>query len=299
MKRFMWGKEEINSLIDLYVVQGLSYDKIATILNDKYKTNRNKDSVHIKVTRLKLRHTKEQTFKIKSENTTGNKNPMYGKDSPNKGLNKDNSERIRLSSEKISSIRIQMFKDGLLPVMSGSKNPMYGKIPWCFGLTKYTDERLLNSGIKGSKTNKIRWANKSEGEKRVIIEKLNDSMINQHKPTKIEIKVGDFIISENITFIKNYKLNGFYIDFYLVDYNICLECDGDWWHVNPLFYDRNNYESLSTAQKKSIIRDSNKNKMFEEFNIPYLRFWECDIHKNFESVKNSILTLINNLKTQT
>ena len=292
MKKIIWLEEEVNLLGYLYEENGLSYNETTINLNKRFHNNRSIESVRIKIKRLKLKHSEEQTFKIKSKNVSGDKNPMYGKVSINNGLTKENSERIRLSSDKLSLKRKQMFKDGLLPIMSGDKNPMYGKIPWCFGLTKYTDERILKGCIKISESKKLLWKSKTESEKKVIIDRLNDAMIHQHKATRIEIKVGDYLSLEKISFIKNYKLNGFYIDFYLTDYNIALECDGDWWHVNPLFYNREDNNALSIAQKMTIKRDLRKNKMFEDNSIDYLRFWEIDIHKNFEEVKHKIKILI-------
>jgi len=288
MKRTNWSQEEIDLLRNLYENDGLSCDEIYLVFKDKYK-NRSKESIHIKITRYKLKHTEEQTSKIKSKNISGDKNPMFGKESYNKGLNKENTERIRVASEKISIKRKQMFLDGLLPDLSGSNNPMFGKAPWSFGLTKENDIRLFNSGRATSEYRKKEWMLKTDEEKQVVIDRLNKAMMSQHKATKIEIKVGNYLESENINFIKNHKLNGFYIDFYLNDYNIALECDGDWWHVNPLFFKR---ENLSIAQIKTIDRDLRKNIMFKNNNVEYLRFWEHDIHKNFEDVKQKIVDII-------
>lgn len=289
MKKPIWTKKEIELLEHLYVNEGLSYNDIYLKFKNEYGyENRTIESIHVKIKRLKFKHSANQTFEIKRKNVSGSKNPMFGKDSPNKGLNKENSERIKIASDKISTKRKQMFIDGLLPNLSGDKNPMFGKIPWSFGLTKENDIRLFNSGRVTSEYRKKEWMLKTDEEKQIVIDRLNKAMMNQHKPTKIEIKVGNYLKSENINFIKNYKLNGFYIDFYLVDYNIALECDGDWWHVNPLFYNREDFNGLSIAQRMTIKRDLRKNKMFEVNDVKFLRFWEYDIHKNFEDIKQKI-----------
>lgn len=288
MKRAIWSKEEIDLLKDLYENKGLSYHDISLI----FKTlnfNRTPESIHIKITRSKFRHNSSQTLNIKSKNVSGEKNPMFGKDSVNKGLTKENSERIRLASEKISKTRSKMFLDGLLSGMSGDKNPRYGKLPWSSGLTKHNDIRLLNVSKKSSDNAKRIWAQKSDDEKIKVIERLNQVMINQHKPTKIEIKVANYLKSKNIKYLSNHKINNFYVDFYLIDYNIVIECDGDFWHSNPLFYKN---KVLTKVQKKNIDRDLRKNNMLESNNIQYLRFWENDIHKNFLDVTNKIDSIL-------
>lgn len=106
-------------------------------------------------------------------------------------------------------------------------------------------------------------------------------MINQKKPTKIEIKMENYLLSENINFIKNYRIGLFLIDFYLVDFNIAVECDGDYWHSNPLYFTDDN---LTISQIKNKDRDLRKSKLLSEQNIKLIRFWETDIHTKFNDV---------------
>lgn len=186
-----------------------------------------------------------------------------------------------------------MFLDGLLRDISGNKNPMFGKIPWSFGLTKDTDIRLANVAKLSSESGKKAWSLKTEEEKKIVIDRLNKAIMNQHKATKIEIKISEYLESENIEFIKNMKINYFYVDFYLPLYNIVLECDGDYWHSNPKFYKNKN---LTDVQIKNLDRDKRKNKMLEDNKIKYLRFWEYDIHNNFDKVKYEIKELLNKKK---
>lgn len=292
MKRTNWTKEEIDLLKYLYEDKGLSYDEIYLYFKNN-GNDRSRNSIHIKITRCKFKHTKNQTIEIKRKNVSGDRNPMFGKDSPNKGLNKKNSERIKYSAIKISKTRKKMFLDGLLRDISGNKNPMFGKIPWSFGLTKDTDIRLANVAKISSESGKKAWSLKTEEEKKIVIDRLNKAMMNQHKATKIEIKISEYLESENIEFIKNMKINYFYVDFYLPLYNIVLECDGDYWHSNPKFYKNKN---LTDVQIKNLDRDKRKNKMLEDNKIKYLRFWEYDIHNNFDKVKYEIKELLNKKK---
>jgi very-short-patch-repair endonuclease len=286
--RKLWDKDEIELLRTLYIDNGLSLIEIYPIFTLNF--NRSLDSIKLKIKRIKLQHTFDQKFKVKSRNNTGEKNGMYGKSSLLKGLCKENSKVINDKSIKTSITRKQMFKEDLLPRMTGEKNGMFGKESWNKNLNKYTDYRIFKYGKKISIDKKINWINKSDDEKNAIIKRLNVAMIQSKKPTKIEIKVNDFLSSLNLSFKKNYIINNFLVDFYLLDYNIVLECDGDYWHANPKFFDN---KILTNAQIKNIDRDIRKNKMLREENIKYLRFWEYDIKYNFPDVENKIKETLN------
>jgi very-short-patch-repair endonuclease len=281
--RNFWGENEISFLKQLYEKDGLGLSELYPIFIKEY--DRTLESVQLKISKLKLRHTKEQTGKIKHRLNSGNKNGMFGKISAMKGLTKENSEIVKIKSKKTSETRKQMFIDGLLPILTGDTNPMYGSIAWNNGKTKDSDDRILKYGLKISKSNKIGWLNKSEDDKANIIKRLNDAMIQVRKPTKIETKVNDFLKTEKINFEVNHPINNFRVDFYLIDYNLVIECDGDYWHGNPRVYSD---KILGIIQLKNIDRDRRKEKMLLENNIDLLRFWEYDIKNNFDTIKTII-----------
>lgn len=278
-----WLDEEILLLKKLYVTNGLSMIELKPIFNKKY--NRSDDSIRLKIKRLKLRHTKEQICEIKSRLNSGNKNGMFGKISAMKGLTKNNSKMMKEKSLKLSQTRKKMYEEGLLPNLSGSNNPMFGKKPWNDGLNKDNSLIIKNYGDKISIQKKKNWLNKTPEEKQIIIDRLNNSMIQSKKPTKIEIKMEEFLKRERIKYIKNYKINGFLVDFYLSKYNLVIECDGDYWHANPEFVKD---KELTQSQIKNIDRDNRKNKMLVKEGINLLRFWEREINNHFNNVENKI-----------
>jgi very-short-patch-repair endonuclease len=183
-----------------------------------------------------------------------------------------------------------MYKDGKLPLFLGEKNPMYNKKPWNLDLNKNNSEIIFNYGKKISIFKKNEWISKSVDDKKKVIDRLNQAMIQTRKPTKIEIKIKNLLDEYKINFKKNHKLNGFLCDFYLCDYNLVIECDGDYWHGNPKFY---KLGELSNIQLKNKNRDIRKNNMLLSNSIFFLRFWEYDIHNNFDDVKEIILKKIN------
>jgi G:T-mismatch repair DNA endonuclease (very short patch repair protein) len=80
------------------------------------------------------------------------------------------------------------------------------------------------------------------------------------------------------------SIKAFY-DFYLPEYNILIETDGDFWHCHPIKFPQAQY----STQQKNIIRDQEKNKWAEENGYKLLRFWEDDINNNIKQVKQILL----------
>lgn len=88
-----------------------------------------------------------------------------------------------------------------------------------------------------------------------------------------------------IYFIKNYRYNKYIFDFYLIDYNFVIECQGDYWHGNPDLF-----KTLNDIQLKNIERDKNKKRYLEESKINSLFLWENEIYryKEEEIITNKI-----------
>lgn len=281
--RKCWSKEEIDFLTKLYITDGLSVTELYPTFNEKF--NRTKTAIQVKIGKLRLKHTEKQISDIKSRIFSGEKNGMYGKSSSLKGLTKETSEMIRMRSEKTSKTRKKMYEDGLLPDLNGKNNPMYGIEAWNKGKNKYIDKRIYEYGLKVSKAKIKWWENLSKNEKEVVIDRLNKVMIQNNKVTKIEKIINDFLVKNDVLFETNKKIGRFYVDFYLAEYNLVIECDGDYWHANPMFYKK---EDLTETQIKNIDRDKRKEKMLYDKSINILRFWEHDIIYKFKFVKERI-----------
>ena len=74
-------------------------------------------------------------------------------------------------------------------------------------------------------------------------------------------------------------------DFYLLDYNILIEIDGDFWHCNPIKFPT----PTCKTQEINIINDEFKNNWAQENGYKLLRFWEDDINNNIKLVKQILL----------
>jgi G:T-mismatch repair DNA endonuclease (very short patch repair protein) len=284
--RIYWTKEEEDELRYYYENLGLSVSEFYTNFIKKYPY-RTIESLKIKIVKLKLRHTKEQKFQIKSRFTKGENNGMFGKEGPNKGLTKDNSERIKNSSEKISKTRKEMFKCGLLS-LSGENNGMFGKDPWNKGLTKYTHNSLLEAGLKQSRFRREYWESLSDEDKDKIIGDLSLAANKAKKDTKIEIIVKDTLDGLDIKYVKNFRCDRYIFDFYLTDFNFVIECQGDYWHGNPEYFNE-----INEIQLKNLERDKRKINYLQENNIKSLYLWENEIYKFKTNLDKIILDKIN------
>ena len=163
-------------------------------------------------------------------------------------------------------------------------------VPWNKGLTKEIDERVRQNAENVKKTH---WTKKSKHEVDKITEKLRLARLSQNFPkkfTKIELLLSDAIKKENISF-KNHKniLNITEIDIF-VEPNICIYCDGDYWHANPKKYD---YNKLDNNQKWHVERDKRNNKILVDKGFIVIRFWETDIKNSIDKCMNEILLKIN------
>lgn len=93
----------------------------------------------------------------------------------------------------------------------------------------------------------------------------------------LDIKYKQFFYAKDI--------KAFY-DFYLPEYNVIIEVDGDFWHCNP--DSKHNMPKYET-QKRNLIKDSIKSQWAIDNGYKLLRFWENDINNNIKQVKQILL----------
>jgi G:T-mismatch repair DNA endonuclease (very short patch repair protein) len=288
-KRKKWTTQEIEKLKYLY--ENLGKCKTEIIFEFPSRTI---DSIGLKIKRLKLKHTNEQKQKIFSRIRIGDKNPRFGKIPYTKGYTKYTLLCLKKGSIKIKKIISEKIKNGTYHGFknAGKNNPMYGKPSWCRGLTKETSEILKKSFEKSKKTKIKNYKNLPLNEKLKIKERM--AYIGskcKKKNTSIEIKIQNFLKEININFESDYVKGGFSFDIFIPDKNLIIECQGDYWHRNPLIFKN---KKLDKIQKVNIKRDKKKLKYLIKNKYKYLFLWENDIRKNFEFVKCLISKTIKN-----
>jgi G:T-mismatch repair DNA endonuclease (very short patch repair protein) len=284
-----WSTEEIE-LLKKYVEEGIPRQQIAKLLNRTFH------SIGLRMKKLKLKYSKEHTYKFKSDAVSGKNNPMYGKQSWMKGKTKENNDIVKKGAEKLSIKRKDMFKKGLLPDISGENNPMYGKESWNYGKTKYDNEIIKNSSFKQSETMKTNWKNLSNEQKEIRIEKLLIILSKcrlKQKNTDIEIIIKKILenmgLILNKDFFMNHRYQKFIFDIFIPSSNLVIECQGDYWHANPKFFD---ITKLNKIQLSNVERDIRKEKFLKENNFNYMFFWEDDIKHNHEQIINKINSML-------
>lgn len=110
------------------------------------------------------------------------------------------------------------------------------------------------------------------------------------RSSKLEILFRDKVLeSLQIKYIHQYQIASKIFDFYLPEYRLLIEVDGDYWHGNTK-------GKLNEMQKKNIKNDKLKNRIasFHKYNL--IRFSEGDIHKNLRMIKLKLTTKISEIQ---
>jgi very-short-patch-repair endonuclease len=108
--------------------------------------------------------------------------------------------------------------------------------------------------------------------------KIREWVVNhpnrKFKDTSIELRVENELQRKNINYQKQVPLcNIAIVDFYLPEYRIVIQCDGDYWHSRLIQKERDE------RQDKVLI--------FNGFNV--YRFWEHEINKDVSKCINKLL----------
>ena len=88
----------------------------------------------------------------------------------------------------------------------------------------------------------------------------------------------------NVNFEVQKYLDGWRFDFYLPNYNLFIEIDGDYWHGNTKFYNK-----LNNTQIENAERDKRKNKWCEDNGYNIERIWGSDIKEDAEKYVNEAI----------
>lgn len=120
-----------------------------------------------------------------------------------------------------------------------------------------------------------------ESSRKRMLKELNSGVINtvNSKPQKI---VDELLYNLNIDFKREYIVDYYSIDNYLIDSNLMIEVQGDYWHCNPNKFK----DKINEVQYKGIRKDKSKHTYIKnKYSIEILYLWETDIIKNPELCK--------------
>ena len=162
---------------------------------------------------------------------------------------------------------------------------------WNKGLTKESDDRILLSSIKKKETFRDKISNgwkpyfstdqywTKERRDNKSLEKIslykqypekhpNRKLASNKNMTYPEKVAADWLSQNNIDFLFQYRTefeNTFrFVDFYIPEYNLYLEIDGEYWHKDHRDLDKRKDEYAYCVQKIFTLRISSKEKIIEK-----------------------------------
>jgi very-short-patch-repair endonuclease len=112
----------------------------------------------------------------------------------------------------------------------------------------------------------------------------NQKQLLRNGPNKLELAGRGIVSGIGIEFEEQVLLFGkFTVDVFVKSLGVVIQWDGDYWHGNPKVYNE-----LGGMQVKNVKQDKACNAYLTKCGIKVLRFWEKDVKKRPEWVKQEI-----------
>jgi G:T-mismatch repair DNA endonuclease (very short patch repair protein) len=153
-------------------------------------------------------------------------------------------------------------------------------------ILKQDEEASSLQRVYGEKTKTIR-ALKVE-----MFDSKSKKSNTQGDETKIEEFIRKILESNFIKFKEQKALRYLNYDFYLMDYDLFVEVNGDYWHCSPRMYPNGPKNDI---QRRNLEKNKNKRTLCEECKTNLLEIWEQDIKNNPQIVEKKFLQLIKSL----
>ncbi|PER35443.1 hypothetical protein CN485_04835 [Bacillus cereus] len=115
--------------------------------------------------------------------------------------------------------------------------------------------------------------------RRRSIKAVNMYFVQERPETSIERKIRNVLEKLNINFRVQENILYWITDFYLPDYNLVIETNGDYWHANPEVYEPN---ELSERQQIRVRNDYFKINGLLNEGYKVLVLWEKDINERID-----------------
>jgi very-short-patch-repair endonuclease len=164
----------------------------------------------------------------------------------------------------------------------------------------FYDSEAVQSRITGWQrmSNYERWIiefGQEEADKKQIEWADKNTLPTASSNTKIERIIMSVLENYNIEYLHQYKgVPSIIADFYLPEFNLIIECDGDYWHCNPIKYKEEYVVGPKKLSAKQIWEhDEIKNQKYIVRGYNLLRLWENDIKRMTEEQLYGIITNYN------
>lgn len=253
----LWSKEE-----ELYLKKHYERSKVNDICQ---VLGRSRQSVIRKAQRMEL-------GEVRNYNKWNNKQVDY----LTKNFNDTASETIadylgvtrQAVNEKARKLGLKKSREYKRKVMSEALKG--NKLRLGIRHTEEAKERISSTmkNIRGKASEKVRyrkiWNSFSEEKKHKITFNSVKAMHKKKKDTTIELMIKDVIEKNNFKYEREKSIGKYRCDFYLPEYNLIVECDGDYWHSLP----------------EVAARDIKKDHFLTEKGYKIARIKECEIREN-------------------
>jgi len=108
--------------------------------------------------------------------------------------------------------------------------------------------------------------------------------------SKAEIELKEIFTSKGFTVIPQFKIGSLAYDLYIKELNTTIEYNGDYWHCNPIKYNREYLHKKKQMYAHEIWeRDKKKKELSESNNHNHFTIWENDYKFNKEKEINKII----------
>lgn len=132
--------------------------------------------------------------------------------------------------------------------------------------------------------------NVKERSRKTMLRELSNGEIS--KTNSLPQQIIDNLLNDlNINFEREKNVKYYSVDNYLNDYNLMIEIQGDYWHCNPIKFNK----KINKTQYDRISKDKAKHTYIKNhYGIELLYLWEDDIINNIDLCKKLILEYIKN-----
>lgn len=142
--------------------------------------------------------------------------------------------------------------------------------------------------INMSNAQKKYWGSLSKEERERKVKIFINAPKKKIKNTSIELKVKKQLDDLNLKYKQqkycyNKRINkGFYIDFYLPDYDVMIECNGTYWHSKP-----------KRIERDLVLKDAVENGCkIKHKNLKLITLWDWEINSNKNIVWERLESII-------
>lgn len=251
---------------------GIHWNSTEEVKNKTKKTNLDKYGTEF--------FFQSDDFKTKNEKTCLKK---YGKkhhriDSQISSYNLLSDEEKILRNTKISNSLKELWKNST----EDEKNLLNSN-------NKRSDETKEKIKLQASINTKAWWNSLTAEEKSEHIVKIQSYY--KYNFSGLEKNIEELLIKNNIKFERQKWINNFCYDFLILEKNILLEAQGDYWHCNPELYLEDYYHTIIKKTSKEIWEyDKVKMENAEKYKYSVIYVWEKDFMKNKDMSFLKLLT---------